>query len=548
MMMMKLRQSALLLPRAALAAILCASLFGCQMPNDIDNLLPRSQTLPLFNPRVTTFTCEAEATKVPPIDAQAEAWFLEARALEDPEIYIDDRDYKIIVRLTRQAAERRHWKAMLNLASFYLEQQDPPHGVQDALKLVEDAMRLGIPAAYDRMGTYYMNGTGVRGDLTKAYAFWQKAAQMGNPQALAFLAEKLNAGPDSEDATHWSNIPIATKMLECAFGQGYGPAAYDLHYLYASPRDATGWIIGHDTSETKARALKVLHEGVKFGCERCASALSIEFGDPFDLADMLAPYVDKARGDRYRVLSNALGFNPDRRFPNLDKIVPLPPAILPPWDGKRESLLAAAMGVSAAPAPPPKPGIASHYTDRRFLDAGFKLRPVDAKHADHKSDDSHAPVAGYWRPTANQQPASVRAALAGVVPGLYRAGEKFEHFLYPDGEGRGPIPGVVWERFETIRHNHGAIEPLAPAGLTREVSAPAAPMERASDQACPVTGIWQPWLHPDHRMRAIVNQHWRQCWLNAGQVFPQPERDWLLALPAADVTWYLMDRSGIKEG
>jgi hypothetical protein len=28
------------------------------------------------------------------IDAQAEDWFLAARALEDPEIFVEDRDYK----------------------------------------------------------------------------------------------------------------------------------------------------------------------------------------------------------------------------------------------------------------------------------------------------------------------------------------------------------------------------------------------------------------------------------------------------------------------
>lgn len=61
------------------------------------------------------------------------------------------------------------------------------------------------------------------------------------------------------------------------------------------------------------------------------------------LANMLAPYIDKARGERYRMLSNALGFNPNRHFPNLDKILPLPPADLPPWDGQRDSLLDAAM-------------------------------------------------------------------------------------------------------------------------------------------------------------------------------------------------------------
>ncbi|WP_100427751.1 tetratricopeptide repeat protein [Janthinobacterium sp. 67] len=350
-------QSSMAAARGCLASliVLCC-LLACKMPDD--KVLPRNQSLPLFNPHVADFICETEASKVPPIDAQAEDWFLEARAMEDPEIFVEDRDYKKIVDLTRQAAQRSHWNAMLNLASLYVEGRDPLYGEEEAVQLVEKAMRLGIPAAYDRMGTYYANGTGVNGDITRAYAFWQKAAQMGNPQAMAFLADKLNVGPASEGAGYWSNIPVATKMLECAFGQGYGPAAFDLHYLYVSPRAANGKINGSRNAETKNRALKVLHEGVKFGCEDCANALAIEFGSPFDLADMLAPYVDKARGERYRMLSNALGFNPNRRFPNLDKILPLPPADLPPWDGQRKSLLDAAMGVRPPPATP-QPSAAS---------------------------------------------------------------------------------------------------------------------------------------------------------------------------------------------
>src|SRR5476649_1378381 len=230
-------------------AVLFFPLIACKMPND--KVPPRNQSLPLFNPHVADFICEIEASKVPPIDAQAEDWFLEARAMEDPEIFVEDRDHKKIVALTREAAERLHWKAMLNLASLYVEGRDPLYGEEEAVLLVEKAMQLGIPAAYDRMGTYYSNSTGVDGDTTRAYAFWQKAAQMGNPQAMAFLADKLNVGPRSEGAGYWSNIPVATKMLECAFSQGYGPAAYQLHFLYLSPRAASGKIIGSRNAETK---------------------------------------------------------------------------------------------------------------------------------------------------------------------------------------------------------------------------------------------------------------------------------------------------------
>jgi hypothetical protein len=528
--------------RVALAVSLCNSLIACKMPNNTANEYLRNQSLPLFEPHMQTFSCEVEATKVPPIDAQAEKWFLEARELEGPETIEDDRDYKKIVQLTRQAAERRHWKAMLNLASLYLERRDAAYGVEDAVLLVEQAMQLGIPAAYDRMGIYFSNGTGVRSDMSRAYAFLQKAAQMGNPQAMTFLGDKLRAGTDGVIAGYWANIPVATKMLECALGQGYGPAAFNLHYLYVFPRADNGDETGGRTPETKARALKVLHEGVRLGCVECANALSIEFGDPFDLATMLPPFVDKARGERYGRLGDALSFNPDRRFPNLDKILPLPPANLPPWNGERDSLLEAAMGVSLK-RPTPKPTEASQYTDRRFLDAAYKLRQ-----AGEKTAELHAPMSGYWQPTAYQQSEPIRAMLTCVEPGLYRAGEQFQRFASPDKADRTPIGGVVWERWETIRHNHGAVDPLAAAGLTREVACPEALVACGAELACPVSGIWQPWVHADHPMRAIVNQPWRQAWLTEGQAFPQPERDWLLALPATEVTWYLMDRSGVEIG
>ncbi|WP_139142947.1 tetratricopeptide repeat protein [Janthinobacterium sp. HH106] len=361
-------QSSMAATRGRLASliVLCC-LLACKMPND--KVLPRNQSLPLFNPHVPDFICEIESNKVPPIDAQAEDWFLEARALEDPEIFVEDRDYKKIVDLTRQAAERLHWKAMLNLASLYVEGRDPVYGEEEAVQLVEKAMRLGIPAAFDRMGTYYANGTGVNGDITRAYAFWQKAAQMGNPQALGFLGEKLTAGKDYPGAEMWGNIPVAIKMMECALGQGYGPSAYDLSYLYVVLRTPDGTSDGERTTETKERALQVLHTGVRLGCEKCANKLTIEFGDPFDLANMLVPYIDKARAERYGVLSRELGFNPNARFPNLDKVLPLPPADLPPWNGDRDTLLHAAKGISPPPATP-QPSDASQLQKPYFLAAG----------------------------------------------------------------------------------------------------------------------------------------------------------------------------------
>lgn len=497
--------------------------------------LPRNEELPLFDPHRPSFTCEIEATKVPPIDAQADAWFREAQALDDPGTWEEDRDYKKIVQLTRQAADRRHWKAMLNLATLYLEKRDPPHGAMEALELVEEAMRLGIPAAYDRMGTYYMNGVGVAGDPTKAFAFWQRAAEMGNPQAMAYLGGKMAATWDSPHDGFWANIPVARKMLECSLAQGYGPAAYSLYYIQAWPRAADGKIIGPRTSDTRALALMTLHAGVKFGCSDCARDLSVEFRKPDDLADMLVPHLDKARSERYAVLNDALDSNPLMRFPNLDKVLPLPPAALPPWDGDKQTLIDAAKGVTPQ-ALDRKASTASQRQGRPHLDAIYDLRP-----SDDKTTEAEAPFAGYWQATAPDEPEQVQAWLAGILPGLYRPGEAFDLPRYPQEMGSRAIQGLVWQHFLTIRHNHAVVEPLAVAGMAREV----VPVEthRACDARtpCPSTGTWQPWLPLEHPLRHAINHPWRQAWVTVGEAFPDLHNDDYLQIDPDVLKWYLLD-------
>lgn len=522
-----------------LAAVVAVCFFmGFKVPHDqykAQQALPRNEQLPVFNPHRTSFTCEIEATKVPPIDAQADAWFREARALEDPDTWEEDRDYKKIVQLTRAAAERRHWKAMLNLASLYLEKRDPPHGPDDALALVEEAMRLGIPAAYDRMGTYYMQGVGVPADATKAFAFWQKAAEMGSPHAMAYLGDKLAATWDSPADGFWANIPVASKMLECSLDQGYGPAAYSLFTLQAWPRSTDGSRSGPRTAATKALALQTLQQGVRLGCADCANNLRVEFDHPDDLADMLVPHLDKARSKRYSVLTNALQSNPDLRLPNLDKILPLPPAQLPQWNGDKNALIEAAKGITPR-LRASTPGAASQRDGHAHVDGAYDLRPCG-----DTTSDSTAPCAGYWGPTAPGGSAQLQAYLASMPPGLYRPGETFDKVYEPASTGAAPVGGLAWQRFVTVRRDHTAVTPVAVAGVAREVPLAEPALSCAVGTPCPVTGVWQPWLASDHPARVALNEPWRQAWLVAGQHFPNPWHGEQPPFDPAELTWHLME-------
>lgn len=391
-------------------------------------------------------------------------------------------------------------------------------------------MQLAIPAAYDRIGTYYLNGTGVPGDSTLAYAFMQKAAQMGNAGSMDYLAEKMRAGTDGALPGYWSNIPVAIKMFECALSQGYGPSGYYLSVLYAQPGYA------EPTERNKGRALNALHHGAKFGCKDCANELSIEFREPISLENSPAPYIDPARAERYTLIGDALSFDPSDRFPNLDKVIPLPPAILPPWNGDRDTLLYAARGVTLAPTKPPASSPESQRAGRYFLDAAYKLQ------ATGETATGKAPFEGYWKPQAPTQPESIQRQIAAIEPRLYKKGEAFGP-IHVANDHR-PVSGIAWQYHLTIPHDHGAVAPRAPKGMTREM-AHSAPLRSAqADENCPASGIWQPWLKSDHPLHALINQTARQSWVVKGQPFPHPQRDWHLPITEQDVAWHLLDASG----
>ena len=57
---------------------------------------------------------------------------------------------------------------------------------------------------------------------------------MGNPQAMAFLGEKLQYTWDNPRERFWANMPVARKMLECGFSQGGPKLRITAFSLYTS--------------------------------------------------------------------------------------------------------------------------------------------------------------------------------------------------------------------------------------------------------------------------------------------------------------------------
>ena len=310
-------------------------LVGCAK-NDTEPL-PRHQTLKAFDPHRKEFSCKYERDQVPNIDPEAEAWHQAALFTTRSDLWPDQKNWKAAEALWIKASAKKHWKAMMNLASLYergagegaFRVQPNPYL---SVEIAEHAMILGIPAGYDKMGDYHDRGLGgIRQNSSRAWAFWQMAADQGNVQALTHIGTATDATYDSPADGFWGNRAIALKMLECAAAQGYGDAGYELG-LTLSGRESV-------TPTENIRALHFLHDGTKHGSSKAARFL---FG-AFDNGDALVErLIDEERSARYRVLIEALYRNPDLRLPNLDKILPLPPARLPAWDGTPESLIKAA--------------------------------------------------------------------------------------------------------------------------------------------------------------------------------------------------------------
>lgn len=364
-------------------------LAGCPTNDDRSAapVLLRFSKLDAFDPHRRSFECMHEEDANPPFTADAQTLFEQGMTATSHDLWPDDRDYTKAARLWVQASEQGHWKAQFNLAGLHLKGLGVPRNIERAIELTEDLMRRGVPAAWDNMGAYHMGGVGpLKQDANVAYAFWQRAADMGSMAAQAHLASKLNAGYD-DPPSFWGNEKVARKMLECAFAQGSGAAAMELGLTWN--RDAKNEAEYLD-------ALRVLHDGVRFGSSDSANYLDSSFrhGD-----NLVGSRMDVARAQRYSVLGDALWRNPDLRFPSLDEVLPLPPAQLPQWNGDRQTLIDAAKALVVQPAARPMPSSGGTGRARPPLSHELltEIRRVDVE------AKSHISRTNYWQSRSYQQ-------------------------------------------------------------------------------------------------------------------------------------------------
>jgi len=231
------------------------------------------------------------------------------------------------------AAVKGDWGARSLMATFYREGLGPlpSNNVLDpdpmkAMQLVRLGVEAGQPWAFYDLGVGYERGdAGLPYDVDIAWAYYLKAAEMGSPEAQMALAEAYSKA---------RRLDAQLTMLQCAYQQGHGEAAYTLgirEKIYGRYQEA----------------IKLRQDGAKFGSHHSAGSLWLLFDDGYwgnsDMEERqtlkaLGIEADPERAQRYKTIKEALQINPDLRLTRLDQVLPLPPAKLPPWNGIEDAI------------------------------------------------------------------------------------------------------------------------------------------------------------------------------------------------------------------
>jgi len=353
-----------------LALLLCAcSHKDSEMPSSADMKAVRANL---------AFTCIHEADHLPPLGLEANGLFVYGRYLETSD---GPKDFNAIARYYRIAAAYGHYKANHNLQLLVSEgSASSPDPEKETIDLAEQLIKAGVPGGYYDMGHYLELGYGVKRDEDKARRYFRKAADLGSPEAQAYVGNLL--APRDKAPT------IARQMRQCATDQGYGVAANTLG-------------VDLQTDKLFPEAVKVFQRGVQSGNALSALALEEGFKGPLatDQLNYLALPQDPERAKRYRTIQLFLRANEGRnpKLPDIDNIVPLPPAKLPPWDGtfQWENEQAAVL--------PEKPSdeLVDRMAKEKHLDpaTGLPLHNASAKSAEAIEPSSKAQTAnvtGRW--------------------------------------------------------------------------------------------------------------------------------------------------------
>ncbi len=333
--------------RHATIGMLCLLLAGCDNSASPFQTNIRGIPSPGGASNGQAFNCKYEV--IPGPEAEADVLFRYARWLQVNNQLRQDKVIDLeIARLYRIAAENGHAKATINLQNGSLRGH---FGLtaSERRRFSQKLIDAGVASGYYFIAIYLQHGAaGLKQDEDMALRYYRKAADEGSALAQAYVGDKLAPVDIAPD--------VAKQMLLCAAEQGNGEAALSLG-------------IGLKINKKYSEALHAFQLGVAAGNSNSASFLRNGFSgpEPTDRLYYLGQQNNPERARRYKAIWNILA---DYSYahpavPEINDIVPLPPAPLPEWDGKLKWLEAREANI-----PPEKPGEAliARLAKKKHLD------------------------------------------------------------------------------------------------------------------------------------------------------------------------------------
>lgn len=288
--------------------------------------------------QATVPECGDESKNIPalPTDPRAELYYQAARKILGQD---DTGHYQQMYILADKAAQMGHWQAKLFMASLYLRNSHSEYAEfnpEKAKRYVTELLEQNVPEAFYVMGQYKLNGMPeFIKDHIPASVYLFEAAKLNSPRALSDMYDIFMSVGRAKDAK---------AFLDCAVEQKQGTASS----LYKMAN------VLEERASTEAdleKSFEVLYSAAKAGnYDAIASFPNKEvyfkqqYGKEFFDKEFLArmqkfqdamnaqythndPY-RKAEGKNEKVKGNIF-----LTFPNLDKVLPFPPAKLPEWKG-----------------------------------------------------------------------------------------------------------------------------------------------------------------------------------------------------------------------
>ena len=275
------------------------------------------------------FTCKKE--ELPPLSEETQQLYNYALYHDLHNMWTGEKGDDVwngLARYYRIAAANGDYKANVRLQYLLNTGRISTDMPQTEVHNLNEELAKQLPAtAYYNLYGYLDVGYGIRTEKDGKYAYLRKAADLGSREAQYTVAEILSDIEDeseTEEAFKY-RMDIAMQLWSCSSEQGLYNSSRTLGFMYKSDKNYPD-------------ALKAFYQGVINGDPMSASMLRDGFSKKTtkDSPDFLDLPPDEERSKRYNIIWNYLTDNDylQPKIPDLDEIVPLPPAKLPKWDGK----------------------------------------------------------------------------------------------------------------------------------------------------------------------------------------------------------------------